>query len=367
MNRVLAVNERDLDCVVRARHLAQASSTTTCATRACSSPSIPAPRRPRSAAWRRRARRAPRRCATAPCARTCSSDGGDGRRRDGQDRPPRAQVGRRLRPDPPAGRLRRHARHHHRAHGPPLRHPRGDPRRGLPVRDARGRLQRRHPGDPARARHRPHRAARRGAGPRHQHALQAEPRPRRRCCSWSSTAARPAPGIRSSSSRRSREAEGAMRFDWAEQEEDRRRLWKARHDAYWAMQDRVARQGHAGDRRVRADLAARRMRAGDPGRHQAHRASSRRSSATSATAISTPRRCSTAPIQAEVAKVKGFLERLTQRALAMDGTCTGEHGVGQGKIKYLAAEHGAGVAVMRADQAGARPRRHPQSRQDPGR
>jgi D-lactate dehydrogenase (cytochrome) len=51
----------------------------------------------------------------------------------------------------------------------------------------------------------------------------------------------------------------------------------------------------------------------------------------------------------EVGRVKALLERLIERALAMDGTCTGEHGVGQGKMKYLAAEHGEpALAAMRA-------------------
>jgi D-lactate dehydrogenase (cytochrome) len=55
----------------------------------------------------------------------------------------------------------------------------------------------------------------------------------------------------------------------------------------------------------------------------------------------------------EIGRAKALNERLVERALAMDGTCTGEHGVGQGKIKYLLAEHGAPalaamVAIKRA-------------------
>ena len=51
----------------------------------------------------------------------------------------------------------------------------------------------------------------------------------------------------------------------------------------------------------------------------------------------------------EVRRAKAMMERLVERALAMDGTCTGEHGVGQGKMKYLAAEHGEpALATMRA-------------------
>ena len=51
---------------------------------------------------------------------------------------------------------------------------------------------------------------------------------------------------------------------------------------------------------------------------------------------------------AEMTRAKGFIERLALRAIAMDGTCTGEHGVGQGKIAYLAAEHGPALDAMKA-------------------
>jgi D-lactate dehydrogenase (cytochrome) len=50
---------------------------------------------------------------------------------------------------------------------------------------------------------------------------------------------------------------------------------------------------------------------------------------------------------AELAEAERLNERLVMRALAMDGTCTGEHGIGLGKQKFLIAEHGEAVSVMR--------------------
>ncbi len=51
----------------------------------------------------------------------------------------------------------------------------------------------------------------------------------------------------------------------------------------------------------------------------------------------------------EIRRTEELLERLVERALAMEGTCTGEHGIGQGKMKYLEAEHGdAALPAMRA-------------------
>jgi D-lactate dehydrogenase (cytochrome) len=50
---------------------------------------------------------------------------------------------------------------------------------------------------------------------------------------------------------------------------------------------------------------------------------------------------------AEMAEARRLNDRLVARALAMGGTCSGEHGVGYGKMKYLEQEHGPGLEVMR--------------------
>ena len=51
----------------------------------------------------------------------------------------------------------------------------------------------------------------------------------------------------------------------------------------------------------------------------------------------------------EIAEAQRLNERLVHRALALDGTCTGEHGIGCGKIDFaMPAEHGEAMSVMRA-------------------
>ncbi len=141
---------------------------------------------------------------------------------------------------------------------------------------------------------------------------------------------------------------GGGPFDWAVKAEDRSRLWQARHDAYWA-----ARALRPGAHAVASDVCV---------------PISRLAECVSETQRDIEASRLVAPIlghvgdgnfhlslvvdlndQDEVARAQGLLERLVERALAMDGTCTGEHGIGQGKMKYLKAEHGeAALAMMRA-------------------
>jgi len=141
---------------------------------------------------------------------------------------------------------------------------------------------------------------------------------------------------------------GGGPFDWATRAEDRTRLWQARHDAAWAVRSlRSTGFGIATDVCVpisrlaecvtatQRDIAESRLlgpivgHVGDGNFHVALTVDLNDKD--------------------EVARINGFLERLVERALAMDGTCTGEHGIGQGKMKYMAAEHGEpALAAMRA-------------------
>ena len=50
----------------------------------------------------------------------------------------------------------------------------------------------------------------------------------------------------------------------------------------------------------------------------------------------------------EVARAETMIERLNYRAIAMGGTCTGEHGIGMGKMDFLEAELGGAVDVMKS-------------------
>ena len=141
---------------------------------------------------------------------------------------------------------------------------------------------------------------------------------------------------------------GGGPFDWATRPEDRSKLWQARHDAYWA-----ARGLRPGVQAIATDVCV---------------PISRLAACLTATQDDIAASQLVAPIlghvgdgnfhltllvdmtdRAEVARAEGLCERLVERALAMEGTCTGEHGVGQGKMKYLAAEHGeTALAAMRA-------------------
>ncbi len=141
--------------------------------------------------------------------------------------------------------------------------------------------------------------------------------------------------------------QGALGFQWASTPEDRARLWQARHDVYYAT---VASRPGAGamttdvcvpisqlapciletqaDARASHIVAPLVGHAGDGNFHLI---------------LMLDRDDPT-----ELARMLAFSQRLVERALRLGGTCSGEHGVGLGKMKYLKAEHGEALGVMRA-------------------
>ena len=140
---------------------------------------------------------------------------------------------------------------------------------------------------------------------------------------------------------------GGGPFQWTTKPEERTKLWQARHDAYWASFTL-----RPGAQSVSTDVCV---------------PISRLAECVEETQKDIAETGIPAPIVGhvgdgnfhiglmffpddpqEMAKIKPFLQRLVQRALAMEGTCTGEHGIGQQKRDYMGLEHSqAALGVMR--------------------
>jgi D-lactate dehydrogenase (cytochrome) len=140
---------------------------------------------------------------------------------------------------------------------------------------------------------------------------------------------------------------GGTGFRFSTDPDERSKLWQARHDVYWASLG--LRPGAKG---VASDVCV---------------PISRLAECLAETKEDIERCGMVAPIAghvgdgnfhvmplvmmddpAEIEQTEAFMHRLVERAMRMEGTCTGEHGVGSGKMKYLEAEHGeAALDMMR--------------------
>lgn len=139
--------------------------------------------------------------------------------------------------------------------------------------------------------------------------------------------------------------QGALKFSWAQSTESRNELWEARHKAYFAAQALVP-----GARALTTDVCV----------PISHLADAILAAEQEAEACGLP-----CPIVGHVGDgnfhllivfdpdvytdqetARKLSAKVVERALAVGGTCTGEHGIGSGKKQYLRDEHGNGVAVM---------------------
>ena len=139
---------------------------------------------------------------------------------------------------------------------------------------------------------------------------------------------------------------GGNDFEWTSNNEDRNKLWKARHDAYWSCKAvRPEAEIYSTDVCVPIsklsdcitetieDMEKNELigpivsHAGDGNFHVALLIDKKSDE--------------------ELKKLDDFLIRISERAIRMDGTCTGEHGVGQGKRKYMLKELGGAVDIMK--------------------
>lgn len=139
---------------------------------------------------------------------------------------------------------------------------------------------------------------------------------------------------------------GGQSFEWATKTEERNRILKARHDVYPA-----AVSTHPGCRPVTTDVCVPISRLAEciaetekmigetdlPSAILGHVGDG------NFHLLILPN----AKNPDEIAEAKAINHRLVELALSMEGTCTGEHGIGMGKINYLAKEHPTGVVVMK--------------------
>jgi D-lactate dehydrogenase (cytochrome) len=147
---------------------------------------------------------------------------------------------------------------------------------------------------------------------------------------------------------------GGSGFDWATRTEARTALWTMRHNAYYAIL--AARPGARAVvtdicvpisklaqaiEETRADL----QEAGVPGPILGHVGDGNFHSVLLVDE-SDP---------GELARAKAAAARMVERSLALGGTATGEHGIGVGKLDYMAREHGTGWAMMGAIKAALDP------------
>jgi D-lactate dehydrogenase (cytochrome) len=148
---------------------------------------------------------------------------------------------------------------------------------------------------------------------------------------------------------------GGSAFEWATKPEDRSRLWKARHNAYYAaLALAPGKQGFSTDACVpisrltdcvletRADIQASDLIApivGHVGDGNFH-----------IIVLFDPGKPD------ERARAEALAQKVSLRAIAMGGTCTGEHGIGIHKLDALVAEHGDAVELMRTIKRSLDPR-----------
>ena len=136
-------------------------------------------------------------------------------------------------------------------------------------------------------------------------------------------------------------------FQWSADAQERAKLWKARHNVYWS-----AKALRPGWEAIATDVCVPISRLAD---------------CVAETEADIEEHGLLAPIvghagdgnfhvlmlfddknPADLAKSEAFMARLNARALSMEGTCTGEHGVGQGKMSYLEQELGSAIPLMRS-------------------